>query len=201
MNMRIPFDFSRFCGKRSLLVVCFCALGLLIGADEAWAQRRGFVLNLGLGAAWTSLKPTGFPGPSENKRALGSEFKIGYAPSDNLMIYYSNDAAFFGFNTDPDEAELFTATGMSGVGGTYFLRTGVPSLFVHASVGLAALRTFYSDDTEDSWSGGGVSFGGGFEFARHWTIDVDFLLTSVSDEFDNKLSIRTARLAFNWLLY
>ncbi|MGH7466603.1 MAG: hypothetical protein ACRENP_01320 [Longimicrobiales bacterium] len=196
--MRTQLDSFRWsCGSR-LLTAALCACALLLGADQAAAQRKGFVLNLGVGPALTSLKATGFNGPRVNKTALGTDFKIGYAPSDRLLIYYSNDAAFFGSD---DDNVILAATGQSGIGATYFLSSTAPSFYVQGGIGFAAFNEVLDDGETVSATGSGVNLGGGFEFARHWNVDVDLILGSVEDEFGGKLSIRTVRFAINWLLY
>jgi hypothetical protein len=176
---------------------------LLFTASGAAAQkpRKGFILNLGAGPAFTNFKSVadGFEGSNESKIAVGTDFKIGYAASDQLMIYYSNDAAFFSVAGLDD---YLVVSGLSGIGATWFLKPRAPSAYVDATVGIAAWNVISTDDgTVDGMTGMGLSVGGGLEFARHWLVDGELVVGRPRGDFDQGVNTMTLRVGLIWLLY
>lgn len=166
-----------------------------VGAQEEGKPRRGFVLNLGAGPAATRYNHSSFgvSGPSTTNLAVGTDFKIGHAFSDQLLVYYSNDASFFA----PEGTGVdLVGSGMSGLGATYFIETRSPSPFVHGSFGIAAWNELAANGVTEAEAGLGISIGGGYEFARHWLLDVDIVYGRPGGR-----SITTLRTAINWLLY
>lgn len=171
--------------------------GLLLAPGDGVAQRKGFVLNLGIGGGQFSAGAAE-GGPRESVTGVTTDFKIGHAFSDQFMLYYSNDAAFF---SDPflDEG-LLNVSGLSGIGVTWFLRPAAPSLYVGGGIGISVWAVLEESGDSDAISGVGFAFNGGYEFARHFMIDADIILGRPGDEF-GRLGTRTIRLAINWLLY
>ena len=180
---------------------------LLLTASEAEAQkpRKGFILNLGAGPAFTNFKfaGDGFEGSGESKIAVGTDFKIGYAASDQLMIYYSNDAAFFSYDIGvAGFDDYLVASGLSGLGATWFLKPRAPSAYLDATIGIAAWNEISTDDgTVDGITGAGLSVGGGLEFARHWLADGELIVGRPRGDFDEGYNIMTLRVGLIWLLY
>jgi hypothetical protein len=167
----------------------------LVLAAEGEAQRKGFILNLGLGAGQTNYSSDGF---SETKTAFATDFKIGYAPSNQLLIYYSNDASFFSPATD-----YLASSGLTAIGASYFLKPEGPSFFFQGSLGLSAYNMIDTGDATsvDGMTGIGLALGAGYEFARHWLVDLDLVFGRMDQDFGGSFNTRTIRVAFNWLLY
>ena len=96
-----------------------------------------------------------------NKTGAITDFKIGYAPSDKVLVYYTNQVAW-------GENAGYDAIGMSAVGLTYMLKPTTRTPFVTSAVGASLGMSIGSSSTTDV--GLGLSLGGGYEFARHFSI-------------------------------
>jgi hypothetical protein len=166
-------------------------------APEGQKNRKGFVLDLGLGVSRVRYTVTGATG-SGSKTAIGTDFMIGHAPSNQLMIYYSNVANFYSFDDSFNGETYVEALGMSGVGATWFFKPTQPSFFVNGAIGIAALRSISTEDSStDGISGVGVTVGGGYEFARHFLLDAKLLVTRLEDDLNGS----ALRVGLTWLLY
>ena len=182
------------------------ALSMTVSQAAAQQRRQGFILDLGLGVATTNTTVSidGIEGEPERNTGLGFDFKIGYAPSDQLLIYYNADAAFFRPSYAEEEDLAFAASGLSGVGAAVFLRPIAPSPYLHVAVGQGVRAEVDDIDRADGYSGTGFSLGGGYEFASHWLVDVAAIVTrpkhdrgTVTDTYETT----TWRVALVWLLY
>ena len=166
-------------------------------SDEPSARRKGFIIGVGAGAGihrtptFSVLDRFGrvvSSGGGENKLAIVIDFNIGYAPGDQLLLYYSNKAAF----TNDDRVD---AVGITGVGITYMLRRTSPTTFVSGTIGVGTTRTFISSSTAQS--GTGFSVGGGYEFARHLSLNGDAIFVRLS----NGQNHTVYKASFNYLFY
>jgi opacity protein-like surface antigen len=155
---------------------------------SAQVDRKGFVLNLGMGVGRVS---TSIDNVSVDENAITTDFKIGYAPNNQWAIYYTNDASFY----KPPWTDDRLYSGMSGIGGTYFLKPGEKSFFVNAAVGISILSSV--SEVSDSETGTGFALGGGYEFSSNWLVDVDLVIGS----FDLDISVNTMRVGVNWFYY
>ena len=190
MNTRRSRDAQQIRRFRQLTLAAV-ALALAVPLHGiAQVDRKGFVLNLGLGAARVTTSRDF--GGSSTAIGVGTDFKIGYAPSDQLLIFYSNDAAFHGQETNDD----LIGSGMSGVGATYFIGPEQNALYVSGSIGVAARNVLSSSGSVDAVTGTGFSLGGGYEFARHWLLDAEVVKGSLDG-----MSFTTLRAGLIWLLY
>jgi hypothetical protein len=176
-------------------------LSLVLPNDSSAQQREGFILNLGVGGAAVTSKPDHAEAESWTDFAVGTDFKIGYAPSDQLLVYYSNDVAFSGSSDLEYGDDGILANGLTALGATYFLRPGERSFFVDGAVGLSS-RNFISTDGAESHqdSGWGFAIGGGYEFAPHWLLGADLIIGTLDPGFAT-LKTRTVRIGVSWLLY
>jgi len=89
--------------KLLLVALIVCALIGVATDALAWdGQRQGFVLGFGLGPGLSTFTQTiEYMGMSEtsdreNKLALNTDFKIGYAPNNLLQIYWMSKVSWFG---------------------------------------------------------------------------------------------------------
>jgi len=174
--------------------------GFMTPLDLSAQNRKGFILNLGLGGAVVSSKYDHPDAERTNQFGVGTDFKIGYAPTDRLLLYYSNDAAFTGVPEGSNQ-EGILATGLSGLGATYFLNLDQGSFYVDGAVGASARNFISTDDgAVDSDTGFGFSIGGGWEFAPHWLLDADLIFGKV-DVGIGDLKTNIFRVGVIWLLY
>ncbi len=164
---------------------------------EPAAGRKGFIIGIG-GGIGSHATPTFrvldrfgrvlSSGGGENKLAVAFDFNVGYAPGEQLLIYYSNKAEF----TTDDRVDL---VGVSGVGVTYMFRRTTPSAFVSGTVGAGAARTFITSSSAQF--GPGFAVGGGYEFAKHFSINGDAILVKLDNGQDHKVY----KVSFNYLFY
>ena len=152
-------------------------------------ERKGFMVGIGLGPGFSSYKEkadsagTATFDKSKSGLAFFSDFKIGYAPSNNLMIYWMSKGSWFGIKkssiidkTDDKNQPYEDVTALAGVGGlgiTYFLKPQPPSLFVSVGGGFSAWSLPFEDT--DAWTGIGVAGGLGYEFAKNWNLELSAL--------------------------
>lgn len=171
--------------------------------------RKGFIIGLGGGIGMHSAPtytytysysyPYGYPSstPSTSSarihtRAFLTDFKVGYAPTSQILIYYDNHVAW-------TQNEQYDILGMSGGGVTYAFSPTSPSLLVKGAVGAAVGATvdLGNGTVGSSNTGTGFSVGGGYEFARHWTVEGSVLFLRLGQ--NNNHTIFSATV--NWLFY
>jgi hypothetical protein len=164
------------------------------------AERKGFIIGIGGGPGLVRRDGREVRNqagillvsiPSANFFSIVTDFKVGYAPSDQLLLYYSNNAAF-----SRDDFDDFFLVGLSGGGVTYLMKATSPTPFVSGSVGVATLSSIVEDT--DAEYGVGFSVGGGFEFARHWSVDGQVIFARFGDGFLNHTVFRGG---INFLFY
>ncbi|MHB9031217.1 MAG: hypothetical protein ACYC9O_20815, partial [Candidatus Latescibacterota bacterium] len=149
------------------------------GSSRAWdGERRGFILGFGLGSGLTSYVQTvetggvSLEGDRENVVPIASNFLIGYAPTNQWQIFYTNKASWFGFENVLDE-DITIAHGVGGIGVARYFAEYSPSFFLSGSVGLSTWDAPFEEDFE-TWTGFGVSLGWGYEFASHFQVENSF---------------------------
>ena len=164
------------------------------------AERKGFIVGIGGGVGFprvgfdfnsgSNFSFTGDP-------SVVTDFKIGYAASDQLLLYYRNIATFA--NDFPKSVLT-----LSGFGTKYMFSPTSPSGYVNGAVGVAAGG--YIDFGEGTFSnldsGVGFSLGGGWEFARHFSIGGDIVilnLDSLTGFGSDTYTVYTA--TFSYLFY
>jgi hypothetical protein len=172
--------------RKSLLCIfiLITILFLVANANAFNGKRKGFIIGGGLGAGFTTFKETvtsdwlGILEESqrENKFALATNFKIGYAPSDFLEIFFtvkdswfSSKVYFFGESAGED---VIMASGFWGPGVTYYFNPEAPSYFITGGVGVSTLSLPFESHSEIKF-GGGVYAGAGYEFRDHFYVELD----------------------------
>lgn len=151
-------------------------LGLSTTALAFDGKRKGFTLGGGLGAGMTSFRqelavPPRFQLDSEtvNKGAMVIDFRIGYAPTDQLDLYYIHEVSWFGMTNVLDETvTIVNSTG--GLGATYYLAPRAPSVYLLGLIGLSMWSAPFESHS-DTWTGFGVGAGVGYEFVPHWALE------------------------------
>jgi hypothetical protein len=165
------------------------------GQDSA--RRQGFIIGIGGGAG--VHRPPSFlvfdrfgrvvsSGGGGNTLSIGTDFSVGYAAGDRLLLYYSNKAAF----TGDDQVD---AIGVTGFGTTYMFRRTSPTPFVGGSIGVGVAGSFIASSSSES--GAGFSATGGYEFARHFSLSGDAIFVRLGSGGNHTV----IRGSFNYLFY
>jgi len=154
------------------------------------SQRKGFILGGGLGLAGTSFKQKLSGGgestesETETKPGLLTDFRIGFGPSDQLLLYYFNHVTWFSIENVLSQ-DVTIANGVGGIGISYYFTPKktdggrehlefspfTPAWFISGGLGLSSWATPFEEGSE-TWSGFGLWFGGGYEFSRHWSVEL-----------------------------
>jgi len=163
---------------KRLYVVMF-AVFLILSSTNVFAldgKRKGFIIGGGIGGGFLSNKSSrGSFSETQSEGVILTEFKIGYAPSNTLEIYYISKGSWWG----QDDTTLIL--GVSAIGVTKYLdQTSETGLFVAGGIGLSALDAPFEDGA-DAISGFGLTGGVGYEFSRHWTIQADLLYSKIEE--------------------
>ena len=175
--------------NRIYLIMAALALCLAQTVEALDGQRQGFFYQVGIGGGSTSADQTWtvLTEDFELDDSAGGvtlDLKVGYGITNMLLLSYTInvgsadlktiDGRITGFSTSKETASF----GAGGVGLTYFLRDSAPSLFVDLAVGVST----WDDGNGNEFSGGGASVGGGYEFKKNWTAEVDYSFGSSSDD-------------------
>ena len=156
--------------------------------QEPSARRKGFLIGIGAGPALHRAPLFGFGGGGPtNDFAVVTDFRIGYAPTDQVLLHYSNKVAW-------TRNVAYDLVGFSGFGVTYMLDRTSPSAFVTGAIGAGAGGTL-SGGADQTGLGFGV--GGGFEFARHLSIDGEAMFVRLSGARNHTV----LRAGFHYLFY
>jgi hypothetical protein len=147
---------------------------ILTQANPASARRQGFIVGIGGGIA---IGEDGAVGVTN----VVTDFKIGYAPSDQWLVYSTNQLVWGSFRN---------TVGISGVGVTHMFNPTWPSAFVTGAVG-ATVGTVASDFV--------LSFiaGGGWEVAPHFSVGAEWMSLDIG--FGGRSSAYA--FTFDWLYY
>lgn len=190
-------------------LVCILVLGIASNASAWDKERRGFILGIGMGPGYSSYTDTRDSSgqeifsANESKFAFLSDFKIGYAPNNKLMVYWLSKVAWFGKNdSTTDYQDNTIASGVGGLGISYFLKPQAPSLFVTAGAGFSAWSIPF--EGTDPWTGIGFAWGLGYEFSTNWNVEANVVLGKPKDEVGNiksSASVFSFGLAFNVIGY
>jgi hypothetical protein len=174
---------KRWRSQAALLV--FILGFILIMAVNGFAfdkERKGFILGFGLGPGFSSYSQTidsaGFRIDDESlsKMALFTDFKIGYAPSNQLMIFWLSKVNWFGredtiqTTTSTRKEAITVANGVGGLGITYFFKPEAPSLYATVGGGFSARSEPFRGT--DSWLSFGFAGALGWEFQQNWTLEL-----------------------------
>ena len=105
-----------------------------------------------------------------------TNFLVGWAPTDRVLLFYSNKATF---TTD----ENYDALGVTGFGATYMFRPTSPSAYVTGSIGGGFGASVTGSTASDV--GLGWSAGVGWEFRRHLSLEGDVLMVQLGSGQDH----------------
>jgi hypothetical protein len=186
----------KYFGKILAIIV---VLALVTNVYAFDGQRKGFVIGFGLGGGYTTFTQTiefmglSETGDRENKFGLHTDIKIGYAPSNQLLIYWMNNFTWFSTENIFDDNVTF-ASGVSGFGFSYSFSSEDKSAFLRGGIGGSAWMAPFDSDI-DSWYGFGVVGGFGYEFAKHWSIEAIVMWSNPTSE-DLGINLKTEAFSF-----
>lgn len=141
---------------------------------EPTANRKGFIIGGGVGGGWHRT-----PGAiaidrfgritsigSANSLTIPTNVFVGYAASDQIVLFYSNRANF-------TTSDRYDVLGVTGFGTTYMLRRTAPTTYVTGSIGAGFGGNVVQSTVGET--GVGFSIGGGYEIRRHLSVESDAL--------------------------
>lgn len=159
------------------MLIALAALLLSVRA-QAWDdQRKGFLLGLGIGPGFTSFTQTiqvdglSAESPREDKMAVITDFKIGYAPDNSWALYYTSKVSWFGMENALGN-KVIVANGLGAVAASYWLKPLAPSPFLATGFGYSTWLLPFEDERPDTWMGMGLFAGGGYEFSKHASLEL-----------------------------
>ena len=176
----------------ALLVVL--ALGSTETAFAFNGERQGFLMGLGIGVSSCKVENR------DSRVGLETDLKIGYGFTNQFQLFYTNKVNFS--SAEGDDSGL-AVHGLTGIGANYYFSPEAPSFFVGGGVGLASdyLISTDSDDDTDSHSGTGYYLNGGFEFARHWNVELSVIRDSIDYGGSENKGAWTFMVTINALAY
>ncbi|MCX7835692.1 MAG: porin family protein [bacterium] len=172
---RSPPDTGVNMYKMICLSILFC---IFVFSHSLYAfdnERQGFILGFGIGFGSISYTqelstPYRSVSGSESKNPFVTNFKIGYAPQNQWSIYWSSKVNWF----EMDNAAGSTsdmAAGYGTISGSYYLKTEAPSFYFSGGFGRSTWIA-WSSSGDNSSTGSGVMFGAGYEFSKHWCVEL-----------------------------
>jgi len=196
-----------------LFGLSLCSTTRILALD---GKRKGFIIGIGAGGGLASYKSkvelssgNDFEGDRMNKFGIMTDFKLGYAPSNQVAIFWTSKVAWFSQKIEGDprfgieDQSFIIANGMGGLGFAYYLQPDGPSLYLTGGLGFSSWATPFEEGSEASY-GLGLSLGAGLEFSKHWSIEGNLVLGSPDEEFSGaRSSVNTlgVRVTINRLGY
>jgi len=150
----------------TLAFILLLAFSNLYGFD---GERKGFIFGGGIGVNFLSISD------SESKTTFLTNFKIGHAPSNTLEIFWMSKVSWFGGSGGD-----LTILGLGAVAATfYFDSKSETGWFASGGIGYSSYGKLSGSRRSSSDYGFGFFGGGGYEFAAHWSVEVDLLSSSI----------------------
>ncbi len=176
---------------RKSLLATFILSMIISFATVSYAfdgNRQGFILGAGVGPGLTSYnwEVGNYKSDSENKFSLITDFKIGYGPSNQLLIYWMSKVAWFSIEKGYGESTIYL-NGVAGLGLSYYLEPEGASPYLTGGIGYSSFGEPFEENADAEY-GPGIALGAGYEFAKHWSIEGNFTWSSPGNY--NALGIR-----------
>jgi len=158
-----------------LFVLCVVGMLVLCVAQDVMGQRVGWIGGIGLGPGIVSYEKNATQ--SETAIAFGGDFRGGYAFHDQFGLYALYKISFFGVEDETVQLSWLTLSG------TYWLKPAAPTFYLNGGIGFSVWEESaetIQDSDSDARSGIGLVLGGGYEFAKHFSIGIDLTYSSLS---------------------
>jgi len=169
--------------SRGSLLIYLVMLILFSNSNYAFDdERKGFIIGGGLGVGYLSNTTSlGSLSETDSRIVFPFNLKIGYAPSNTLEIFYIIKMLWWG------QSGSTYSLGLLGAAFTLYLdNASETDWFVSGGIGYASLSKLYlptgSGGSSSNETGFGLFGGVGYEFSKHWTIEVDLLYSTVSKD-------------------
>ena len=161
--------------KRFLLVL---VLSLFV-TSTVWGfngVRKGFILGGGIGLGMTSFKEElgSLSTDWSSNFAFMTDFKIGYAPTNQVEVVYSSKGSWWG------ESGVTFLHGYHTAAVNYFIAPQTPSFYVTGGLGFSTLSAPFEANTSTD-VGFGIFAGGGYEFAPHYALEFNLAYGAPGD--------------------
>ncbi len=159
-------------------------------------ERKGFILGGGIGAGFNSNTESFNAFSETHSRAVFiTNFKIGYAPSNTLEIYYTSKVSWWG------ESDKIYSLGLSAIATTFYLdNTTETGWFISGGLGFTTKAAPFEYTGGTSY-GLGLFGGGGYEFSSHWNLEVNLLYSTITTEREGDLNSFGVLVTFNVLAF
>jgi len=153
------------CKMRKSIFASFTVLIVLLLSGTVYGldgERKGFVLAGGVGPGYAYHNEDGAGSSpwsntdSEDRIAILSNFKMGYAPTNQIMILYSNVVAWY--ETELSYRQHGVAAPVTSVVVQYYTRPNAPSFLFGGGIGGSSM---------DCEIGIGACVEVGYEYTRH----------------------------------
>ena len=184
--------------RRFSLVFSILFLALLYDTVNAQEMgRKGVILGGGLGGGvnhiddFSNFRSDQLTSLTTNATLL-TEFRIGYAPSNTLEIYY------FGKGSWWRKDDVTILLGLTGLGVTKYLVQSGNGVFLKGGLGFALFDTPF-DDPFNSSDGFGLFGGLGYKLSRHWSIETDVFFAYINGS-GGDLVIAGFKITLNFLI-
>jgi hypothetical protein len=163
-------------------------------------ERKGLVIGVGVGPGLISV---------EDDKNIGfmADVEIGYALNNQFQIQLVNKTAWYSAYWVVDyswmyqwvkKAKYTTVQGLSGLGATYFFQPEAPSLYLIGGIGMA--YTWAPGVDAESYTGIGLCFGGGYEFARYWRAESNVTWGKPTGG-GTHFNVLTAKVTIGYIVY
>jgi hypothetical protein len=143
---------------------------VLLAATSANAfdeNRKGFVVGAGLGSGYAK-QTSEILFEDQSTAVFNTDFKIGLGITDQLLVYYNTE--IFWYPLSERGESTWIATGLAGIGLSYYLSSSPGTLYLLGSVGISSWAAPFEGEN-DTLFGPGALGGVGYEFWRHWSVE------------------------------
>ncbi len=149
------------------------------GQDD---QRKGFIFGGTLGGGMVTYTETldSVKSERQNKIALMTELKFGYAANNKLEIIYSHKQAWFEAeypSTPGPFLDGFSAVTLNTISFTYYLKPQHRTFLIEGGIGYTLIFAPFDDDSFSQWGafGWGFHVAGGYRFAENLALILDLM--------------------------
>lgn len=156
-----------------VIVISSLAISNLYSFD---GERNGFILGGGIGGSFLSnTASNNYISNTTSEGVFVTNFKIGYAPSNTLEIYYLSKVSWWG------ESDIIFTLGLSAVAVTFYPDNSTETGWsISGGLGLSSLDAPFEANVSAS-NGFGLFAGGGYEFSPHWSVELDLFYSTISE--------------------